>query len=397
MRKLTVLLLLAGTAPMAFAAKAVTPDQVDQLLTYAHGRPDAKVAEQLFELELTQRASSARLARWEAESPGPKSYQALVALADASAFLRLPPEEIPGTPTPDRAAQDSLLTLSRNYVTDIIPKLPNFFATRDTTLFSDEPENIRTMTLVDSQYQQMHLVGLSTDKVYFRGGKEDVVAIKDKQVSFSGTALTTQGVFGETMELVLTDVLPSGFVWSHWESGADAPVAVFSYAIPLKRSHYAVKIPNDPGLTSLSVAYHGEIAINPADGTIQRLTAVAEPRRGSPITKANLMVQYGPVEIGGVRYICPVKSVSLTVTRAATPNSQMNPDAMPNSQNARTGPNFQEGFSSDSAKAGPPVTQMNDVQFTDYHRFRAETRILTGDDAQPDTPPASGPAPKPEH
>ncbi len=73
MRKLTILLLLAGTVPPAFAAKAVTPDQVDQLLTYAHGRSDAKVAEQLFDLELTQRASSARLTRWEAELPGPKS------------------------------------------------------------------------------------------------------------------------------------------------------------------------------------------------------------------------------------------------------------------------------------------------------------------------------------
>jgi hypothetical protein len=37
---------------------------------------------------------------------------------------------------------------------------------------------------------------------------------------------------------------------------------------------------------------------------------------------------------------------------------------------------------------------VNDVQFTDYHRFRAESRILTGDDAKPAvTAPASGSAP----
>src|ERR1700722_1893063 len=77
MRRLALLLFLAATLPPAFAAKPVTLDLVDQLLIYAHGKPDAKVAEQLFELELTERVSPARLARWEAELPGPKSRQAM--------------------------------------------------------------------------------------------------------------------------------------------------------------------------------------------------------------------------------------------------------------------------------------------------------------------------------
>lgn len=398
MRKLTILLLLVSTVPPAFAVKRVTLDKVNQLLINARGKPDAKVAEQLFALELTQRASSATLARWEAELPGPKSRQALVALADASVFLPLPPEEIPGTPALDRAAQDSLLTLTRNYVTDTIPKLPNFFATRDTIHFSDKPEQINSITLVNSQYQQMHLVGISGDKVYFLGGKEKIVAIKNKQVSVSEKPLSTQGVFGETMELVLTDVLPSDLVWSHWEGEADASVAVFSYTVPLEKSHYAVENPDDQGPAPLHVAYHGEIAIDRADGTIRRLTAVAELKKNSPITKADFMVKYGPVEIGGVSYICPVKSVSLTITHTVntTPNSDMNPDAMQNSKNTQTPPSFQNGFSSNSAMAGLPLTQVNDVQFTDYHRFRASTRILTGDDAQPDeTSPDSAPAPQP--
>lgn len=62
MRKLALLLLLAGTVPPAFSAKHVTLDTVDQLLIHAHGKPDARVAKQLFGLELTERVSSARLA-----------------------------------------------------------------------------------------------------------------------------------------------------------------------------------------------------------------------------------------------------------------------------------------------------------------------------------------------
>jgi hypothetical protein len=395
MRKLTILLLLAGAAP-AFAAKPVTLDMVDELLIYAHGKPDAKVAEQLFDLELTKRASSARLARWEAELPGPKSRQALVALADASVFLRLPAEEIPADPAPASAAQDSLLTLTRKYVTDTIPKLPNFFATRDTTLFSDKPEYVNSVTLVDAQYQQMRMVGFSSDKVYFRGGKEEVVAVTNKQLTFTGKPLTTQGIFGQAMELVLTDVLPSGPVWSHWEGGPDAPLAVFSYAVPEEKSHYGVGIADAPGLSQPSVAYHGEIAIDPADGTIWRLTAVAELKWNSRITKADVMVEYGPVEIGEVRYLCPIKSVTLSITRIvnAPPSSTMNAVAMPSSQRGNTGTDYRDGYSAGSTRPGTLMTEVNDVQFTDYHRFRAETRILTGNDAGPDaTPPASGPAP----
>lgn len=379
MRKLTILLLLAGTVPPAFAAKPVTLDKVSQLLIYARGKPDAKLAAQLFNLELTERVSSSRLARWEAELPGPKSRQAVVALADASVFLRLPPEEIPVIPAPGSAAQDSLLALTRNYVTDTIPKLPNFFATRDTTLFSDEAEKINTITLVNSQYQQMHLVGISSDKVYFRAGKEVVVADTNQQVTFSGKVMTTQGVFGVAMELVLADVLPSGLVWDHWEGGADAPLAVFRYALPLEKSHYKVAITDASGSSQPRVAYHGEIAIDPATGTILRLTAVAELGGSSPTTQGDVMVEYGPVEIGGKSYTCPIKSVSLAVMSTYI-----------------TKPNFQDKFGSESTKAGPPLTKLNDVQFKEYHRFRAETRILTGDDVEPrSTPPAPHSPPNP--
>jgi hypothetical protein len=379
MKKLALLLLLASTAPPAFSAKQVRLDKVDQLLIRARGKPDAKVAKQLFGLELTERVSSARLARWETELPGPKSRQALIALADASAFLRLPPEEIPATPAPDRAVQDSLLSRAMNYVTDTLPKLPNFFATRDTTRFSDEAENVESLTLVNDQYRQLHLVGISSDKVYFRAGKEVVVADTTKQVPDSEKAMATQGVFGEAMELILKDVLPGGPVWSHWEGAADAPRAVFRYAVPLEKSHYAVKISDAPRTSQPSVAYHGEIAIDPANGTVLRLTVVAELSRSSRISKGDVMVEYGPVEIGGTSHICPVKSVSLTVERTVKRDSQYKLDL-----DARTGsPQTQMNevpSDPDATEAGPPLTKLNDVRFKEYHQFRAEMRILTGDE-----------------
>jgi hypothetical protein len=390
MRKLALLLLLAGTVPPAFSAKSVTLEKVDQLLAHTHGKPDAKVAKQLFNLQLTERVSSARFARWEAELPGPNSRQALVALADASAFFPLPPEEIPSTPVPDRTAQDSLLTHAMTYVTDTIPKLPNFFATRDTTRFSDELENVDSVTLDSSQYRQLHLIGTASDKVYFRGGKEVVVANASEQVSPSEKPLTTQGIFGEAMELVLRDVLPSGPVWSHWEGGVDAPLAVFRYAVPLEKSHYAVVLPDAPGSPQPHAAYHGEITIDPANGTVLRLTIVSGLGRTSRLSKGDVMVEYGPVEIGTIRYICPVKSVSLTVAHNTTPDSQYRISADAGKAGPAGAHMNDLQMQPDSAQSTPPVTSVNDVQFKEYHRFRSEIRILPGSKIEPDpNPPAS--------
>jgi hypothetical protein len=390
MRKLALLLLLAGAVPPAFSAKHVTLDKVDQLLIHAHGKPDAKVAKQLFGLELTERVSSARLAGWEAELPGPRSRQALVALADASAFLPLPPDEIPAIPALDRGAQDSLLSRTRDYVANTIPKLPNFFATRDAIDFSDETEDVESMTLVDYHYQQLHPIGTSREKVYFREGKEVVDSHSTKQISFAGKALATQGVFGEALELILVDVLPSRPVWSHWEGSVNAPLAVFRYAVPLASSHYLVVVPGVPRASQTSDAYRGEMTIDPSNGTIVRLTLVAELSGDSRVSKGDVMVEYGPVEIGGINCTCPVKSVSLTVQRpaASDPKYKLNPDVT-KAGPAQTKTNPLQ-VASDSTDAAPRITKVSDARFSNYHQFRSDIRILTGDNVKPDpNPPAS--------
>lgn len=87
-------MLLAGLAGPAFAARRVTVAQLQQVIAAAHDMPDAKMAQQLSELEMTERMSAAR--------------QALLAVSEASAFLDLPAEDIPAGAAPDGAAQDSL-------------------------------------------------------------------------------------------------------------------------------------------------------------------------------------------------------------------------------------------------------------------------------------------------
>ena len=79
---------------------------------------------------------------------------------------------------------------------------------------------------------------------------------------------------------------------------------------------------------------------------------------GLPIQRAEVMVEYGAVDIGGKTYFCPVRSVSLS--RGRTVNAFHDED-----DNSRTW--------------GPSVTMLNDVVFGEYHVFRAEMRVISGD------------------
>jgi hypothetical protein len=82
---------------------------------------------------------------------------------------------------------------------------------------------------------------------------------------------------------------------------------------------------------------------------------------GLPIQRADVMVEYGAVDIGAKTYFCPVRSVSLS--RGRTVNA------------------FQDEVIN-SRTWGPSTTMLNDVVFAEYHVFRAEMRVISGDDSE---------------
>jgi len=153
-------------------------------------------------------------------------------------------------------------------------------------------------------------------------------------------------------------------------------MAVFRYTVAKESSHYTVTFPGPDRDLQLLSAYHGEIAINPADGSILRLTMVADLKPADPVTGAGLLVEYGPVEIAGRNYICPVKSVALSLVPKVRIESS--------------------STSGQHVSRGPMQTRVNDVVFRDYHLFRAEVRIVGDDAAEPNrNQPDSVSAPSP--
>jgi hypothetical protein len=367
MRKLMLQLLLAGISAQAFPAERITVQQLEQVLAAAQTKPDADVARQLSGLELAERPNTARLLHWEAQLPGPKSRQVLMALADVSAFLDLPPAEIPATAAPDLEAQRQMMARTADYVARTIHQLPNFFATRITTTFQD------AMTL--NRNEPLHPVATSSVVVLYRDGREvvDSAAVKSKKSEPAIPGLTTWGVFGPILGVVLVDAGQGKLAWSHWDRGATGPQAVFRYTVQREKSHYKVSYCCVRGESRKPVfqqfpGYHGEFAIDPADGTILRVTLEADLDAASPIVEANVLVEYGPEEIGEKTYICPVRSVSIQTERVG---SRMVDQDLPNTP---------ESLKALLNVTEPEQTLLNDVVFLQYHLFRSPARVVTGKD-----------------
>jgi VWFA-related protein len=377
MRKLALLLFLAGIALPAFAATNITVEQLQQVLAAAHGKPnakvDAKLARQLSGLELTERLSAATLSRWVADLPGPESRRSLVLLADAAAFLNPPATEIPATPAPDFAAQRRMIALTVDYVSKTLHQLPNFFATRDTVRFEDTPQGSRAGTS-ETPYQPLHPVGRSADTVLYRDGNEvvDSTAAKSTKNQPATEGLITTGAFGPVLAMVLIDAAQGKLAWSHWEHGTAGPLAVFRFTVPREKSHYQVEfccVTADNGgyrVFQQFCGYHGEVAVDPANGAIFRLTLEADLKPADKIVRSDVLVEYGPVEIGGNTYICPVKSVSIS-------------DAPELSSNTSELQRYRGGEFLEHDRRTAPIhlrTMLNDVVFEQYHLFHANARIV---------------------
>ena len=260
MRKIAFLLVLTmGIASPALAAKRVNVAELEQLLTAVQGQTDSKVAKQLSGLELTERASGERLARWEAKFPGHHCHDALTILADASVFLDLPAAEIPDVAPPDNDAQKAMLMKVANYLDTTIPRLPNFYATRKTQHFEDTPPNetmervdmasgnratrgggLPSMTPAESEYVPLHATSKSSAIVSYLDGHEMRGKKRaDSDLHFQPSQeLSSYGEFGPILLVVLGNPKKHQITWGHWEQNSSGVQAVFHYSVPQGQSGY---------------------------------------------------------------------------------------------------------------------------------------------------------------
>ena len=368
-----LLVLALSFTASAFAAERVTVTQLEAILAKSPAEQDNALSARLSTLELSERFSTARLEHWKSTLPGTRSQRALVGLADRSAFLNPPQDELVVTAAPDLAEQRRIMALVATYVGKAIPQLPRFYATRTVTHFEDDSTTLRTGSWSDTD--SLRAVRISRTAVLYRDGEEvlepgpfKINAVpSESAIKPNEAGLRTWGTFGPILGLVLVDAAQNKLEFARWEQAQTGNSAVFHYSVPKARSHYEVRyccVASSFGLESKLFAemssYHGEIAVDAATGIIHRLSIEAELEDGDPISRAALVVEFGPVELGGASYICPTRSVSMSL--------------------AQTLRKTQDATGRSWTVMGPQQLLLNDVSFSQYHLFRSDSRVLSADE-----------------
>ena len=180
----------------------------------------------------------------------------------------------------------------------------------------------------------------------------------------------TWGEFGSTLLIILSDSSQGKTTWSHWEQTPAGVVGVFHYEVPKTASHFEIDTPVEQNqhntgsnrwaraggvVATISTAmvrskpgYQGSLWIDPASGTILRVTLVADLKGNSTIERGAILVDYGPVPIADRTVICPVRSLALS-SAPVTVNATL---------------------------SGAATEWLNENLFADYHMFGSTSRIL---------------------
>ena len=346
----------------SFPVKFISVGQLAHVVELAHDVSDEVVERQLSGLVLNERLTNRMLSDLKASLRGVKAQQRLIALGDASSFQALPIDERPAKAPPNVDEQRVILSRAVDYLHDTIAKLPNLFTSRTIAHYEDSLQKTErgATTTVNPLWK---LVKTTDDVVFYRDGKQALETAdgKTKNLNLNAKHFATSGEFGPILTMIVSDAAPNKLVWSHWERGETGLLATFRVIVPKSRSHFvttyhsAPAVSSDDDISSTFIenvdhiiddqtGYRGEISIDPESGTIFRLVIMADPEPPSPIMRSDVMVEYGPVEIAGQTYICPVRSVSIAREHAWRADT----------------------------------TFLNDISFHDYHVFRADSYIVPG-------------------
>ena len=313
--------LLFQLTPFSFAARRVTVEQLKQLINSNQGKRDDKTADRILGLQLTERLSAEKFAALQATLPGPQSRQALQIIADIAEFQDPPSAEISNQPAPTLEQQRDIAAHAIDQVTATIHRLPPLFVTRNTDRFEDTPADLQT-TGTESQSgiftpsQPLHLTSRTTELVSYRYGDEFIqTGSSERNASASDrVGLSAFGEFGQILSTIFTDLSKGKLEWGRWENGPSKAMAVFRFSVPREASHYQLQFCCIDGeVVEKFTAYHGAVTIDPESGAILRLVLVTDPQKNDPVTTANLLVEYGTVELGSQKFSCPVRSVALSI------------------------------------------------------------------------------------
>lgn len=268
----------------------------------------------------------------------PSGLLPLIALALVP--LLLAQETPPDAPSIEQ--QDHIVSAMRRFAESYVSNLPDFICRQTTYQFQSAKNG-----------KHSHQGATLTAKLAYSNHREQrtLELVNNKPVgsgSHSWRApLTTSGEFGMILDSVFGVTPNSGFIWHGWETLRGHRLAVFSFAID--RQHSTMRL----GLSDLAeaiVPYSGLVYGDPDTGDIWRISNnVTEIPSELRTESSATVVDYDYVDIGSKKFLLPSRAVVTLVT--------------------------------------DHNLERNEMEFTNYRKFEAESSItFTSDDVSKTTP-----------
>ena len=245
---------------------------------------------------------------------------------------------------PPQAEQDRMIAAMTQYADDYTSKLPNFICQQSTTQYS-----------AGKKSDKWHKGDTQTSKLVFNGGREERTLelvnnkpVRDRRQRFK-TSFSSEGEFGILLSKIFDPASAARFTWVQWETIREHKTVRIDYAIDVQ--HSSMELTN---YIKAKVPYHGSVYIDPANGTVWRVTSgTKEIPPELQMTSIATTIDYDSVDIGAQKYLLPVSAAVVLVTDR------------------------------DQVK--------NDIHFDSYRKFEAESTITfgpdNGDGGKPPKPP----------
>jgi hypothetical protein len=280
---------------------------VDMLVQYMRStiklkNPDAKVAESLKSVKLTQRLQDSVIEELQTEGLGPRSVNALRALAATTATLPVaevknvePPPPPPEEPAPPKEKQDQILAEAREYALNYSKSLPNFICAQSTKRYDNN--RMYDNVLAKLTYYEQH-------------EKYDTISVNDKMTNKAYDSLDgsiSTGEFGSMLRGIFAPETDAHFEWSTWKTVGTHKTYVFKFDVDQPHSQWQIE--DRQAHIKIMPAYTGFIWIDVKDNSVVEffMRAVDMPATFS-ITKAESRLHYDTVEISGIPFVLPAKA-----------------------------------------------------------------------------------------
>jgi hypothetical protein len=334
-----ILMLLLATPAMA--ATNMTVDRLKQALTEMKraGKSDEEVATRLKGIQLTEELTQSAKTGLMPYLPGDVSIEQMSILEGRSAFLPPPSENAPTTLAPDAATQKSILTKASDYLAKTFNQLPAFTASQITSRYQDELVNTSSSPglTVNTVNSYARLSDADTRRVESEKGVEKP-AEKDKAAWGQNGQVSPPGSM-PPLGVLFQEASDAGKIsFARWEIIEGKRAAVFTFAVDKKKSRYDVSYCCFPKTDTASgvaaaggfapmpgeiqsvtsyrpfkktVGYHGELSIDPEDGTILRVITYAELKPTDYVHQEAVRTDYSPTVVDGKEYVLPLESFTI--------------------------------------------------------------------------------------